>query len=95
LRDTHGPKFADLNGRIDEYAERLGGRLGDLEATFREFRRQVFDILRARDDAERLQSLDTEATGLFDKLFFAKERDYPDGEAWRADHLAWKRCIEN
>lgn len=95
LRDTYGPKFEDLDGKIGEYAERLGGRHRDLETALREFRRQVFDILRARDDAERLRKLDTRATELFDKLFFAKERDYPNEDAWRGEYLNWKGCIEN
>lgn len=95
LSDEFGPKIGGLDAKIDEYAECLGERLRGLETALRDSRRQVFDILRACDDAERLRSLDTKATGLFDKLFFAKERDYPDEDAWRTEYLSWKGCIEN
>ena len=57
--------------------------------------KSVFSILRARDDEARLERLDAQATGLFDKLFFAKERDYPDERVWDADYSEWKRCIRN
>lgn len=84
-------QVADLQDQLAQIRHALaegGTRMRDFEG-------QVFDILRARDADEVLRRLDSEASDLFDRLFYADGRAHPTADAWRADYAEWRSRITN
>lgn len=78
---------------LDDDLARLRRAFVESETRLRDFEKQVFDLLRARDAGETLRRLDSEASKLFDKLFDADERHYGMASAWQADYASWKSHI--
>lgn len=85
--------FDVLSDSASASSRKTEERLDGLDASLRGFRKQVFDILRARDAEAELRELDAEASKLFEKLSRGDEREYPDAQSWQADYNAWKLLI--
>lgn len=82
LRDTYEPKFDEIAARQDE-----------IEVSFLSSENRIYELLRARDDENKLRSLDAAAAELFRNLFYADERKYSKLVAWQADYIRWKRNV--
>ncbi|MBD0270312.1 MAG: hypothetical protein ICV73_00150 [Acetobacteraceae bacterium] len=80
---------------LGEQVARFRDVLAENDARMRDFEGQVFDILRARDADEVLKRLDSEASDLFDRLFYADARSHATADAWRADYAEWRLRIKN
>ena len=85
------PQVAGLEEQVAQFRHALA----EGDARMRDFEGQVFDILRARDADEVLRRLDSEASDLFDRLFYADGRSHPTADAWRADYAEWRLRIKN
>lgn len=78
-------RLDDLDGRIGEYAERLGERLRGVETLPARVRR----LLRLRDEIERMNDLRNQLEPLADRLLLARLEDFPDALAWSAAYKEW------
>ena len=94
LSDTYGPKFDSLDGKIGEYAERLGERFKELEAGAAAIEDHFHRLLRLRDADTRLRRQFEEVDRLASRVLGATPADHDAKLALSRDYDAWLAALE-